>query len=112
MPAWEAGIGDGNDVGGLVAAILAPTGGFGKFLLMLLSLTAPSACAPTMYTVCMSFMTVHRSFARLPRFVVATVSTIVCVLNYLLGVGCVLTLLHADLFPSPSSVQTASTRPS
>ena len=79
VPAWEAGIGDGNDVGGLVAAILAPTGGFGKFLLVLLSLTAPSACAPTMYTVCMSFMTVHRSFARLPRFVVATVSTIVCV---------------------------------
>ena len=75
VPSWHAGLGDGNDVGGLVAAILAPTGKFGKFLLVLLSLTAPSACAPTMYTVCTSFMTIHRAFARLPRFVVAVIST-------------------------------------
>ncbi|KAH9929065.1 permease for cytosine/purines, uracil, thiamine, allantoin-domain-containing protein [Epithele typhae] len=79
VPAWSAGLGDGNDVGGLVAAVLAPTGRFGKFLLVLLSLTAPSACAPTMYTVCMSFMTVHRAFARLPRGVVAIASTAVLI---------------------------------
>lgn len=79
VPEWETGLGDGNDVGGLVAAILSPTGGFGKFMLVLLSLTAPSACAPTMYTVCTSFMTIHRKFARVPRFVVAVVSTAMCV---------------------------------
>ena len=79
VPAWQAGLGDGGNLGGLVAAVLAPTGRFGKFLLVMLSLTAPSACAPTMYTVCMSFMTVHRAFARLPRFVVAAISTAVYV---------------------------------
>ena len=78
-PTWAAGLAGGNDVGGLVAAVLAPTGRWGKFLLVLLALTAPSACAPTMYTVCMSFMTVHRAFARLPRGVVATISTAVYV---------------------------------
>lgn len=75
VPAWKAGLGNGNDVGGLIAAILAPAGGFGKFLLVLLSLTAPSQCAPTMYTVCTSFMTVAPIFARIPRFVIALVST-------------------------------------
>ncbi|RDX42874.1 hypothetical protein OH76DRAFT_1447780 [Lentinus brumalis] len=79
VPSWQAGLGDGNDVGGLVAAILRPTGRGGKFLLVMLSLTAPSACAPTMYTVCTSFMTVHRAFARLPRFVVAVVSTAILI---------------------------------
>ena len=77
VPSWRAGLGEGGDVGGLVAAVLAPTGKFGKFLLVLLSLTAPSACAPTMYTVCTSFMTVHRAFAKLPRLVVAVISTVV-----------------------------------
>ncbi len=77
VPSWQAGLGDGDDVGGLVAAVLAPTGRFGKFLLVMLSLTVPSACAPTMYTACTSFMTIHRAFARLPRFVVAVVSTAV-----------------------------------
>ncbi|KAJ8474885.1 hypothetical protein ONZ51_g6913 [Trametes cubensis] len=87
VPAWGAGLGDGNDVGGLVAAVLAPTGGFGKFLLVLLSLTAPSACAPSMYTVCTSFMTVHRSFARVPRFVIAIVSTAVLIPLAIVGAG-------------------------
>ncbi|PIL29169.1 transporter [Ganoderma sinense ZZ0214-1] len=87
VPSWRAGLGDGGDVGGLVAAVLAPTGKFGKFLLVLLSLTAPSACAPTMYTACTSFMTVHRAFARLPRFVVAVMSTIVVIPIAILGAG-------------------------
>lgn len=50
VPAYGAGFDNGNDVGGLIAAILAPVGGFGKFLLVLLALSVPSACAPTMYT--------------------------------------------------------------
>ncbi|KAI0827299.1 permease for cytosine/purines, uracil, thiamine, allantoin-domain-containing protein [Trametes gibbosa] len=79
VPAWEAGLGNGNDIGGMVAAILAPTKGFGKFLLVLLSLTAPSACAPTMYTVCTSFMTIHRKLANIPRFAIAVVSTAILI---------------------------------
>ncbi|KAI0649846.1 permease for cytosine/purines, uracil, thiamine, allantoin-domain-containing protein [Trametes meyenii] len=85
VPAWEAGMNDGNSVGGLVSAVLAPTGRFGKFLLVLLSLTAPSACAPTMYTVCTSFMTIHRAFARVPRFLVAVLSTAILIPLAIIG---------------------------
>lgn len=75
VPAWDAGLNSATNVGGLVAAVLQPVGGFGKFLLVLLSLTTPSASAPTMYTVCTSFMTIAPVFARVPRFVFAIVST-------------------------------------
>lgn len=50
VPSWKAGFGNGNDVGGLISAILLPAGGFGKFLVVLIALSVPSACAPTMYT--------------------------------------------------------------
>ncbi|KAL4253400.1 purine-cytosine permease (2.A.39) family protein [Abortiporus biennis] len=79
IPEWQAGLGNGNDVGDLIAAILQPAGGFGKFLLVLLALTTPSACAPTMYTVCTSLMTISPVFARIPRFVIAIVSTAILI---------------------------------
>lgn len=77
VPAWKAGLGNGNDVGGLVAAILSGTGGFGKFLLVAMALTSPSASAPTIYSVCTSFMTMSAQFARVPRFIYAIISTAV-----------------------------------
>lgn len=77
IPAWNIGFDNGNDVGGLVAAVLAPAGRFGKFLLVLMALTTPSAIAPTMYTVCTSFMTIAAVFSRIPRCVFAVLSTAV-----------------------------------
>jgi hypothetical protein len=50
VPSYAAGFDNGNDIGGLAGAILAPAGGFGKFLLVLMALSVPAACAPTMYT--------------------------------------------------------------
>ncbi|KAI0088274.1 permease for cytosine/purines, uracil, thiamine, allantoin-domain-containing protein [Irpex rosettiformis] len=79
VPAWGAGLNSATNVGGLVAAVLQPIGGFGKFLLVLLALTTPSASAPTMYTVCTSFMTIAPVFARVPRFVFAIVSTAILI---------------------------------
>jgi len=80
IPSWQAGLGsDGNDVGGLIAAILQPAGKFGKFLLVLLALTTPSATAPSMYTACTSLMTVSPVFARIPRFILAIISTAVLI---------------------------------
>ncbi|KAH8101687.1 permease for cytosine/purines, uracil, thiamine, allantoin-domain-containing protein [Cristinia sonorae] len=75
VPSWEAGLGNGNNVGGLIAAVLQPAGGFGKFLLVVLALTTPSASSPTLYTVCTSFMTVSSVFARIPRFLIAILAT-------------------------------------
>ncbi|KAI1792437.1 permease for cytosine/purines, uracil, thiamine, allantoin-domain-containing protein [Ganoderma leucocontextum] len=103
VPSWRAGLGDGND------PVLAPTGKFGKFLLVLLSLTAPSACAPTMYTVCTSFMTIHRAFARLPRFVVAVISTIVPLIGYWLAPFCAVVFTEHFLFRRSFSVYDVGT---
>lgn len=50
MLAWESGFQNGSNVGGLVSAVLGPAGGFGKFLVVLISLTVPSAASPAMYT--------------------------------------------------------------
>ena len=50
VPSWSTGFQDGNNMGGLIAAILAPSGGFGKFLLVLIALSTSSACAPTIYS--------------------------------------------------------------
>ena len=74
-PTWREGLGNGNDIGGLIAAVLEPAGGFGKFLVVLLALTTPSQCAPSMYTACNSFMTLAPAFARIPRFFLAVLST-------------------------------------
>ena len=50
VPSWSAGFKNGNDMGGLLAAILAPAGGFGKFLLVLLAVSVSSTCAPLIYS--------------------------------------------------------------
>ncbi|PCH37474.1 hypothetical protein WOLCODRAFT_128427 [Wolfiporia cocos MD-104 SS10] len=79
VPAWKASLGNGNDIGGLLGALLQPAGGFGKFLVVLLALTSPSQCAPAMYTVCNSFMSLNRVFARIPRFLLACASTAIII---------------------------------
>ena len=50
IPLWSAGFQDGNNVGGLLAPVLAPAGGFGKSLLVLIALSTSSVCAPKIYT--------------------------------------------------------------
>jgi purine-cytosine permease-like protein len=91
IPDWQTGSENGNNVGGLIGAILQPSGGFGKFLIVLLALSVPSAGAPTMYTfgecynnhglagltaalVGMSFMAISPIFAKIPRYVYAIVA--------------------------------------
>jgi len=79
VPSWKAGFHNGDNVGGLIAAVLSPVGGFGKFLVVLISLSIPSACAPTMYTFGTSFMTVAPFFARVPRYVFAIISEVILI---------------------------------
>jgi len=50
IPSWESGFDGGNNMGGLLSAVLSPSGGFGKFVLVLIALSTSCACAPTMYT--------------------------------------------------------------
>ena len=50
VPSWSTGFQNGNDMGGLIAAVLAPAGVFGKFLLVLMAVSTSSSCAPTIYS--------------------------------------------------------------
>ncbi|TFY75567.1 hypothetical protein EWM64_g8444, partial [Hericium alpestre] len=79
VPAWQAGLGDGSDVGGLLESVLAMTGGFGKFLTVVIALTIPSAVAPTMYSFGTSAMSIAPFFAKIPRYFYAIISTAILI---------------------------------
>ncbi|KAF5351146.1 hypothetical protein D9756_008253 [Leucocoprinus leucothites] len=85
VPSYAAGFDNGNDIGGLAAAILEPVGGFGKFLLVLMALSVPAACAPTMYTFGMSFMAIAPFFAKIPRYVYITISEAILIPVAIIG---------------------------
>ncbi|OCH88374.1 cytosine-purine permease [Obba rivulosa] len=85
VPSWNTGFDDGNNVGGLIEAILSPAGGFGKFLTVLVALSIPSACAPTMYTFGSSFMTITPFAARIPRYVYTIISEAILIPVAIIG---------------------------
>ncbi|KAJ7429410.1 hypothetical protein B0H11DRAFT_1768147 [Mycena galericulata] len=75
VPSWDAGYDGGNDLGGLVSAVLQPCGGFGKCLLVLMVISTVAVNAPTMYSFGVSLMNISTVFARIPRYVFAIVAT-------------------------------------
>ncbi|KAK7059759.1 permease for cytosine/purines, uracil, thiamine, allantoin-domain-containing protein [Favolaschia claudopus] len=75
IPSWAAGYDNGNDIGGLTAAVLEPVGGFGKFLLVLMALGMSSQTTPVMYSCGISLMCVSKIFARVPRYIYAIIAT-------------------------------------
>ncbi|KAJ3558990.1 hypothetical protein NP233_g11372 [Leucocoprinus birnbaumii] len=85
VPSYAAGFDNGNNIGGLAAAILEPAGGFGKFLLVLMALSVPAACAPTMYTFGMSFMAVAPFFASIPRYIYVAISEAILIPIAIIG---------------------------
>ncbi|KAL1943828.1 hypothetical protein VTO73DRAFT_3646 [Trametes versicolor] len=85
VPSWEAGFDNGNNAGGLIRAVLSPSGGFGKFLTVLLALSVPSTCAPTLYTFASSFMAIHANFARVPRYVYIFISEAILIPVAIIG---------------------------
>ncbi|KAI0652315.1 cytosine-purine permease [Trametes meyenii] len=67
-PAYTQAYEDGS-TGGLVAQVLSPWGGFGKFLLLLLGLSVVANNIPNTYSAGLSMQTLGRPFAAVPRFV-------------------------------------------
>ncbi len=76
IPEWNAGYTDGN-VGGLINAILSPVGGFGKFLMVLLSLSVTGSNTPTTYSMCMELQVLIPPLVAVPRYVLSVVATVV-----------------------------------
>ncbi|KAF8726540.1 hypothetical protein AX14_007745 [Amanita brunnescens Koide BX004] len=75
---WGDGYQGGN-VGGLLAAMLGPTGRFGKFLTFLLSLSVAGNIAATFYSVCLNLQVFMPFLVVVPRYVFSIVATAIVV---------------------------------
>ncbi|KAH9929656.1 hypothetical protein B0H21DRAFT_110305 [Amylocystis lapponica] len=78
VPTWNEGYADGN-VGGLVEAMLRPTGNFGKFLTVLLALSVTANIAPTLYSFCLNFQVFIPPLVVVPRYFFSLVATAVII---------------------------------
>lgn len=74
VPAWEAGY-ESHAVGGVLGAMLAPAGGFGKFVLVVLSLTLLGNIAATMYSITLNFQILAPQLVAVPRYAFSIVIT-------------------------------------
>ncbi|KAK0728372.1 permease for cytosine/purines, uracil, thiamine, allantoin-domain-containing protein [Lasiosphaeria miniovina] len=80
VPEWADGYAS-TSVGGVLAAMLAPAVGFGKFLVVLLSLSLLGNLAATAYSVTLNFQMLlpQNMVARVPRYAFALVLTAIVV---------------------------------
>ncbi|KAI0481301.1 permease for cytosine/purines, uracil, thiamine, allantoin-domain-containing protein [Xylariaceae sp. FL0804] len=82
VASWQAGY-ERFNVGGVLEAMLAPAGGFGKFVAVLLSLSVVGNLAASMYSVSLNFQLLlaplASALARVPRFAFAALYAVVAV---------------------------------
>ncbi|KAK3685508.1 permease for cytosine/purines, uracil, thiamine, allantoin-domain-containing protein [Podospora appendiculata] len=72
IPEWSSAY-ETNLVGGVLAAMLAPAGGFGKFLVVVLSFTLLGNLAATSYSITLNFQLLAPVLFKVPRYVFAVV---------------------------------------
>ncbi|KLO11397.1 NCS cytosine-purine permease [Schizopora paradoxa] len=78
VPSWSEAFASGSP-GGLLQSVLSPTGGFGNFLTVLLSLSVTANIAPTMYSFGLSFQVFAPFCTRVPRYVFSLLSTAIVI---------------------------------
>ncbi|GAW16422.1 hypothetical protein ANO14919_058490 [Xylariales sp. No.14919] len=78
VAAWEQGY-EKNSVGGVLAAMLQPVGGFGKFVVVLLSLSLLGNNAATMYSITLNFQVLAPQLLSVPRYVFSLVITAILI---------------------------------
>lgn len=78
VPEWEAGY-NSTLVGGALAAMLLPAGGFGKFVVVVLAFTLLGNVAGTMYAITLNFQTLVPWLVRVPRYVFSLVVTAIII---------------------------------
>lgn len=77
-PTWQVGY-KTTSVGGVFAAMLEPVGGFGKFLVVVLSLSILGNIAATMYSISLNFQLLVPWLVRIPRAVFSIVITAIVI---------------------------------
>ncbi|PPQ85118.1 hypothetical protein CVT24_012248 [Panaeolus cyanescens] len=70
VPAWTEGYAGGN-IGGLLNAVFAPAGNFGKFLTVLLSLSVASNLISLLYSASIGFQVLIPALTRVPRYLLS-----------------------------------------
>lgn len=78
VPAWEEGYGE-NLVGGALAGMLKPAGGFGKFVVVVLSFTLLGNMSATSYSITLNFQLLVPQLAKVPRYIFAIIITIIVI---------------------------------
>ena len=71
---WNTGYADGN-VGGLLEAMLRPTGNFGKFLTVLLSLSVTGNIAASFYSISLNIQVFIPWLVIVPRYILSVLAT-------------------------------------
>ena len=74
VPAWEQGYAGGS-VGGLLEAMLQPLGNFGKFLMVLLTLSVAANNVAAFYCISINLLVFIPILAAVPRYVFSVVAT-------------------------------------
>jgi len=78
VPTWSVAL-DSGSTGDVLAAMLSPVGGFGKFVLAILALSIIGNLAGTIYAVTLNFQALLPLFTRIPRFVYAIITTVIMI---------------------------------
>ena len=79
VPSWEEGY-NTNNVGGVLGAMLEPSGGFGKFLLVLLALSVLGNVVGSIYALTLNFQALlFLVRIRIPRIVYTIVATAIII---------------------------------
>jgi NCS1 nucleoside transporter family len=74
IPSWQAGY-DTNSASGVLAAMLHPAGGFGRFVTVVLAFSMLGNLSATMYSVTLNLQMLVPWFFRIPRIVFSIVIT-------------------------------------
>ncbi|KXH42243.1 purine-cytosine permease FCY21 [Colletotrichum simmondsii] len=66
-------------VGGVLAAILSPAGGFGEFVVVVLAFTLLGNVSGTLYTITLDFQTLAHWLVRVPRYIFSVIVTAIII---------------------------------
>ncbi|GKT82163.1 NCS1 nucleoside transporter [Colletotrichum tofieldiae] len=78
VPEWQEGY-DQTLVGGVLAAMLSPAGGFGKFVVVILAFTLLGNVSGTMYAITLNFQTLAPWLVGVPRYVFSIIVTAIMI---------------------------------
>lgn len=78
IPSWTTAY-NTDSAGGVLAAMLRPANGFGKFLVVLLAFSILGNIAGTMYSITLNFQLLVPWLVRIPRFVFSIVITAIVI---------------------------------